>query len=164
MYAFLDKFFFIFHALFIAFSLFGWTWKKTRRANLAVLFLIAGSWFVLGIWYGIGYCPCTDWHWQVRMKLGHYDMPTSYVKFLIDSITGLDLNAKLVDILTLTSYLLALAASVFTNLSARKQKQTTTRLSRNQTRKSFLYPDLANRPDKKSNGLNPGDSGKFAYH
>lgn len=122
MYAFLDKFFFIFHALLIAFSLCGWMWKKTRRANLVVLSLIAGSWFVLGLWYGIGYCPCTDWHWQVRMKLGDYDMPNSYVKFLIDSITGLDLNAHLVDILTLIFYVLALGASLFTNLLAWKQK------------------------------------------
>jgi hypothetical protein len=116
MYALLDNFFFVFHAMIIMFSLFGWIWKKTRRANLIVLSLIAGSWFVLGIWYGIGYCPCTDWHWQVRMKLGHYDMPNSYVKFFIDSITGLDLDAKLVDMLTLTCYFSALAASLFTNL------------------------------------------------
>jgi hypothetical protein len=122
MYVFFDKFFFLFHALLIVFSLCGWIWKKTRRANLIVLFLITGSWFVLGIWYGIGYCPCTDWHWQVRMKLGYYDMPNSYVKFLLDSLTGLDLNAKLVDILTLASYVSALAASLFTNLLTWKQK------------------------------------------
>jgi hypothetical protein len=122
MYAFLDKFLFVFHALLIVFSLFGWMWKKTRRANFIVLSLIAGSWFGLGLWYGIGYCPCTDWHWQVRTKLGHYDMPNSYVKFLIDSITGLDLSAQWVDILTLTFYILALGASLFANLLAWKQK------------------------------------------
>lgn len=122
MFVFLDKFFFLFHALLIGFSLFGWLWKKTRRANLIVLLLIAGSWFVLGLWYGIGYCPCTDWHWQVRMKLGHDDMPTSYVKFLFDSLTGLNLSAPLVDILTLTFYVLALAASLFTNVRALKHK------------------------------------------
>lgn len=122
MYVFLDKFFFLFHALLIIFSLFGWLWKKTRRANLIVLLLIGGSWFILGLWYGIGYCPCTDWHWQVRMQLGHYDMPISYVKFLLDSLTGLNLNANVVDILTLTFYVLALAASLFTNVRAWKQK------------------------------------------
>jgi len=127
MYVFLDKFFFIFHAIIIVFSLFGWMWKKTRRANLIVLSLIAGSWFVLGIWYGIGYCPCTDWHWQVRMKLGHYDMPNSYVKFLIDSLAGLDVNAKSVDILTLAFYFLALIASLFTNLQRIKSQKAETR-------------------------------------
>ncbi|MBV6505199.1 MAG: hypothetical protein ILNGONEN_00757 [Syntrophorhabdaceae bacterium] len=122
MYVFLDKFFFLFHAQLIIFSLFGWLWKKTRRANLIVLLLIAGSWFILGLWYGIGYCPCTDWHWQVRMKLGHYDMPTSYVKFLLNTLTGLNLSAPLVDILTLTCYVLALGVSLVANVRAWKQK------------------------------------------
>lgn len=56
------------------------------------------SWFILGIWYGFGYCPSTDWHWQVRYHLGYHDMPGSYIKFLLDSLTGLDLPADLVNI------------------------------------------------------------------
>ncbi|MBW1768953.1 MAG: DUF2784 domain-containing protein [Deltaproteobacteria bacterium] len=123
MYAFLDKFFFIFHSLIILFNLFGWIWKKIRVANLIMLLLTAFSWFILGIWYGFGYCFCTDWHYQVRMKLGYFDMPSSYVKFLIDSIAGLDVNAKLVDIFTLTIFLLALTASIFTNMQDWKKKE-----------------------------------------
>ena len=116
MYGFLDKFFFIFHSSIIVFDLFGWTWKKTRLANLIVLLLTAFSWFILGIWYGFGYCFCTDWHYQVKMKLGYDDMPPSYVKFLVDSITGLHFNAKFIDILTLSFFLLALLASIITNM------------------------------------------------
>jgi len=122
MYAFLDKFFFIFHSALIVFSLFGWLWKKTRVVNLIVLSLTAFSWFILGIWYGFGFCPSTEWHWQVRMKLGHYYMPKSYIKFLVDSLTGLDVNAKLVDILTLIFFALALFVSVMIN--ARGWKKT----------------------------------------
>jgi hypothetical protein len=80
------------------------------------LSLTAFSWFLLGIWYGIVYCPCTDWHWQVRIKMGQYDMPNSYVKFLLDSLTGIELNARLVDALTLSSFLFALSASVYVNV------------------------------------------------
>jgi hypothetical protein len=122
VYAFLDKFFFVFHSFIIIFNLFGWTWKKTRKANLIVLLLTAFSWFILGIWYGIGFCFCTEWHYQVRMKLGYFDMPSSYVKFLIDSVTGLDVNATLVDIFTLTFFLLALIASIVTNGRDRRNK------------------------------------------
>lgn len=125
MYAFLDKFFFVFHSFIIVFNLFGWTWGKTRKANLMVLFLTAFSWFILGIWYGIGYCFCTEWHYQVRMKLGYFDMPPSYIKFLIDSVTGLDINAKLADIFTLTFFLLALIASILTNVRDWKNKRRT---------------------------------------
>ena len=116
MYALLDKFFFVFHTSIIVFNLFGWVWKKTRLANLIVLCITAFSWFILGIWYGFGYCFCTDWHYQVRMKLGYHDMPYSYVKFLIDSLTGLDINARFVDILTFSFFFLALIASMFINI------------------------------------------------
>jgi hypothetical protein len=87
-----------------------------------MLLLTAFSWFVLGIWYGFGYCFCTDWHYQIRMKLGYFDMPSSYVKFLIDSLTGSDINAKLVDIFTLIFFLLALIASIIANMQDWKEK------------------------------------------
>lgn len=116
MYVFLDKFFFVFHSMLIVLILFGWIWRKTRVINFIVVLLTALSWTVLGIWYGFGFCPCTEWHWQVREKLGYFDMPSSYTKFLIDSLTGLDVNEKLVDILAVSFLVLALFFSVFTNV------------------------------------------------
>jgi hypothetical protein len=116
MYSFLDKFFFVFHSTLIALILFGWAWKKTRLINLVVILLTAFSWFFLGIWYGYGYCPSTDWHWQVRAKMGIRDMPTSYTKFLVDSFTGWDVKQKTVDIFTLILLVGALAASLYTNI------------------------------------------------
>jgi len=123
MYAFLDRFFFGFHSAVIVFALFGWLWKKTRVANLIVLSSIAFSWFVLGIWYGFGFCPSTEWHWQIRMRLGHSNMPESYIKFLVDSLSGLDVHAKLVDRLTLILFMVALVASLMTNLRGWKTKR-----------------------------------------
>jgi hypothetical protein len=123
MYAFLNIFFFVFHSSLIIFNLFGWIWKKTRLANLIVILLTAFSWTILGIWYGFGFCPCTDWHWQVREKLGYFDMPSSYTKFLIDSLTGLDVKETIVDTLAVTLLALALVASVFTNLRDWKKKR-----------------------------------------
>jgi len=122
MYAFLDKFFFVFHSSLIVFILFGWIWKRTRLANFVVILMTAFSWTILGIWYGFGFCPCTDWHWQVRGKLGYYDMPSTYTKFLIDSITGLDVNPQLVDTLAVSLLILAFAASVLTNVGAWRKK------------------------------------------
>jgi hypothetical protein len=116
MYAFLDKFFFIFHSSLIVFILMGWIWKKTRVVNLVVVLLTAFSWTILGIWYGFGFCPSTDWHWQIRAKLGHLDLPSSYTKFLVDSLTGLNVSEKLVDILAVLFLSLALFASVMTNV------------------------------------------------
>jgi hypothetical protein len=115
MYEFLNVFFFIFHSSLVLFILLGWIWSKTRKINLAVVILTVLSWFFLGIWYGFGYCPSTDWHWQVRMKLGYYDMPPSYLTFLIRSITGYDVNKTLVDVFAVMFLILALFASMATN-------------------------------------------------
>lgn len=123
MYIFLDKFFFVFHSSLIIFNLFGWIWKKTRLANLVVLLSTAFSWFILGIWYGFGFCPSTEWHWQVRVKLGLYDMPSSYIEFLIESLTGLDVSRIFVDIFALVFLILALLASIFTNVRDWRKKK-----------------------------------------
>ncbi len=123
MYAFLDKFFFVFHSTVIVFNLLGWIWKKTRLANLIVIVLTFLSWFILGIWYGFGYCPSTDWHWLVRRKLGYIDLPSTYTKFLIDSLTGWDVNPELVKILTVLLLALALFASIWTNIRGWKKSR-----------------------------------------
>ncbi len=123
MYAFLDKFFFVFHSSLIVFILFGWLWKKTRLLNFIVILLVAFSWFILGIWYGYGYCPCTDWHWQIRAKLGIFDMPSSYTKFLVDSLTGWNVSPKWVDIFTLVLLIAAFGASLFTNIRDWRRKR-----------------------------------------
>ncbi len=112
----IDKFFFVFHSSIILLILFGWIWKKTRKLNLLCILLTASSWFILGIWYGYGFCPCTDWHWQVRMKMGYEDMHSSYIGFLIESIFTVDVSDKFVDVFALILLILAASASFLTNL------------------------------------------------
>ena len=98
MYLFLDVFFFLLHSLLMVFVLTGWAMKRTRKAHLVLLGLTMLSWLGLGPWYGFGYCPFTDWHWQVKRKLGEYELPSSYVKYYLDSSTGLDWDAFLIDV------------------------------------------------------------------
>jgi hypothetical protein len=121
--AFLNIFFFVFHTCIVLFIVFGWIWKKTRLANLILIVLTAFSWFFLGIWYGFGYCPCTDWHWQVRMKLGLYDSSTSYLEFLIEELTGLDVSRGLVDIFAVAFLVAAFCLSVVLNVRDLKKKK-----------------------------------------
>ena len=93
-----DYFFFLFHSILILFNVFGWTIPRWRLANLITLSLTAFSWFILGIWYGFGYCPFTDWHWEVRQILGYNDQSNSYVHFLLLKITGINFPEIWVDI------------------------------------------------------------------
>jgi Protein of Unknown function (DUF2784) len=115
MLVFLDRFFFVFHTSVIAFNLFGWVWRGTRVANLAVLCATLLSWSVLGLRHGFGYCPFTDWHWRVRAALGYVDLPGSYIKLLVDTLAGSDVNARLVDTAAVILLLASLSASALTN-------------------------------------------------
>lgn len=114
---FLDIFFVFFHSLLILFNLFGWIWKRTRKFNLITLLLTGLSWLLLGFIVGtIGYCPFTDWHFNVLEKLGKTGLPNSYMKYLADRITGLNINPSLVDSVTLYAFIAALALSIYLNL------------------------------------------------
>lgn len=120
MYRLLDIFFLVFHSGIIVFNVLGWIPKATQRLNLITLILTGLSWFVLGIFYGIGYCPFTDWHWQVLRKLGKSGLPNSYIKYLLDRITGVDVNATFIDYMTAILFFVALACSVFVNIKRKK--------------------------------------------
>ena len=119
---FLDIFFTVFHSCLVVFNLFGWIWKKTRLWNLIILLLTAGSWFFLGIFYGWGYCPLTDWHFQILGKLGYTDLPDSYLSFLFTRLSGLQVDQSLVDALTLWGLVFALIISLYLNFRHRFKK------------------------------------------
>jgi len=124
-----DIFFVIFHSSLIIFNLFGWIWIKTRIWNLVTLILTGASWLFLGLIVGtLGYCPLTEWHFNVLTKLGETDLPTSYIKYLTDRISGLDVSASLVDKVTLFAFIAALAISIILNIRyfwAKRQKRHT---------------------------------------
>lgn len=117
MYKALDIFFLILHTSLIVFNCFGWIWSKTRKANLILLLTTAGSWLILGLIVGsLGYCPLTEWHFNVLGRLGERDLPVSYIKYLADRILGSDLNSSMVDSITLWVLILALAISIVLNI------------------------------------------------
>ena len=116
IYRILDIFFVIFHTSLTLFNMFGWIWRKTRLANLITLTLTGGSWLILGMMVGmIGYCPLTDWHFNILYKLGKTDLPISYIKYLADRLTGLDFDQTLIDNATLYGFIIALIISLLLN-------------------------------------------------
>jgi hypothetical protein len=120
----LDILFVVFHTSLIILNLFGWIWKRTRLANLITLLLTGSSWLFLGLIVGTpGYCPLTDWHFTILEKLGKTDLPYSYIKYLADRITGLDIDARLADAVTLYGFVVALAFSLIINITLRLKKK-----------------------------------------
>jgi len=115
-YILLDWFFIVFHSILLIFNLLGWIWKPLRRINFITLLLTGLSWVGLGIFYGKGYCPLTDWHWRILMNLGRTPNTNSYIAYLIDRALGVNITDTFADKLTLIGFLMALALSSILNI------------------------------------------------
>src|SRR5262245_7430017 len=79
---FLDKALLVLHTLLMGFNMFGWAWRRTRLFHLFALLLTSASWFVLGAYYGWGYCICTDWQFAIRRQLGYPEVGSSFLQLL----------------------------------------------------------------------------------
>jgi hypothetical protein len=119
---FLDILLTLAHFVLIGFNLLGWIWQKTRKAHLITVAATAFSWFVLGIWFGWGYCPITQWQWQVKKKLGKTDLPNSFIKYYADKISGKDINPSVVDTATLFTFLAVILLTVYLNFLRKTNK------------------------------------------
>lgn len=118
-----NSFFYVFHTVLIIFNLLGWIPVRTRKLNLITLLLTFGSWVLLGIWMGWGYCFLTDLHYEVLERLGEHNLPNSYIAFLTERITGWLPSTALSNTLTLSLAILALLCSLCVNLISPGRKR-----------------------------------------
>lgn len=121
MYIFLDILLTLCHLIIIGFNLLGWIWRRTRKMHLITIGLTFFSWFVMGIWYGWGYCFLTDWHWVVKGKLGETHLPASFISYMADKVTGIDFKPALVDQITVIFFFAATFLSLYFNFMHHKK-------------------------------------------
>ena len=121
----LDIFLSVIHLAIVFFNLFGWIPKRTRKAHFISILLTASSWFILGIWFGTGYCPFTDWQWNVKERLGERDLPPNFIEYFLEKIFGHDFSPGFVNTLIAVSFGAAALLSVYVNfiLPAVKRKR-----------------------------------------
>jgi hypothetical protein len=110
----------ILHLVIILFNLFGWMFSATRKLHLISVLLTAASWFVLGIWFGMGYCPLTDWQWAVKAKLGEHNLPSNFVEYFAEKISGSDFPSQLVNTLIGVCFAIAVLLSFYVNFFRRR--------------------------------------------
>jgi len=111
LYPLFNAFFHLFHAALIIFVIVGWMFPATRLAHLILILLTLGSWFVLGIWMGMGYCPVTVWHWKIKDALGEGRPGMSYIQFVLQKLLHRSLNGVAIDrAVVMLTVLLALAS------------------------------------------------------
>jgi hypothetical protein len=100
----------------------GWAFRATRPLHLSAQLLTAFSWLVLGLWYGLGYCFCTDWHWRVREALGRPVQSRSYIRFLLLEVTGVELPAQLADTAVVAVFALTFVLSAALNIRDHRRR------------------------------------------
>lgn len=110
----------ILHIIITLFNVVGWIFPKTRKLHLITIALTFGSWFILGFWYGFGYCFLTDWHWDVKKKLGETNLPSSFIKYFADKISGKDISTTLVNNVTLIVFIITIILTIYYNFFHKK--------------------------------------------
>lgn len=122
----MDVFFVVFHTGFTAFVFAGWIVPTLRKAHRIAVLLTAFSWFGLGLFTTIGYCPLTDWHWRVLRALGERQLPRSYIQYLVARLLGVDLSPVTVDWAVGIIFAIAAVVAVALPLVERRKHPTKT--------------------------------------
>lgn len=117
-YPLLNGVFHVVHISIIIFVMVGWAFPSLRLAHLALTLLTLGSWFILGQWLGIGYCPISDWHWKIKAAIGEGLPSGTYIHHLLQTITRRELNSETVDKTILIGTVAITAISLALNVRA----------------------------------------------
>lgn len=117
-YRLLNGLFHVVHVTIILFIMLGWIVPSLRIAHLALVLLTLSSWFILGQWLGTGYCPVSDWHWKLKAALGEGKPNGTYIHQLLQTLTGRELKADVVDKCVVIGTFVILGISLMLNLSA----------------------------------------------
>ena len=125
MLQFLDVLLTIVHLAITGFNLFGWIPKATRKAHLISILCTAASWFLLGIWFGFGYCPFTDWQWRVKEELGERNLPSNFIEYFAEKVTGKDFDAQFVSKMIGICFALVSIISIYLNFFKRRKQNKT---------------------------------------
>lgn len=103
------------HCVVIAFTVVGWVVPSFRPAHLAFILGTLGCWYLLGFWFGFGYCPITDWHWRIKAVLGEGRPKETYIHYVATQ-AGLAWTAASVNRSVLLVTLAATAVSAALNI------------------------------------------------
>lgn len=103
----------IFHLVIVLFLAFGWIAVKTRPLHRWAVGITAFLWIVVGAFVGkIGYCPVTDWHWQVKKLRGEENLPVSYIDYHLQKI-GIHLPPDRADQIVMAVFAAIVVITIF---------------------------------------------------
>lgn len=112
----------IFHLVIVLFLAFGWISRRCRPLHRIAVATTAFLWIVVGaIVCKLGYCPMTDWHWQVKKLRGEENLPVSYVDYNLQKI-GIHLPPERADQIVMVVFAAIIAITIFLYVRERKER------------------------------------------
>jgi hypothetical protein len=118
----------VIHFAVVSINMFAWIFPRTRTLHRVTIACTTLSWFLLGWFYGLGYCFLTDWHWQVKRALGEGPLPTSFIHHLLNDSWGLGVPAAIIDVAIAVVFFAALGIALFQLWLERRHGQTTQKI------------------------------------
>lgn len=91
-------------------------WPEWRLFHLAWIIMTLGSWYILGVWMGAGYCPVTDLHWTIKESLGGGRPMCDYIYYCLAKLPSTNWNTAHIEKATLFVTILAGAISLLLNI------------------------------------------------
>lgn len=118
LYFLLNALFHVAHISIIGFVAIGWIFPRLLLVHLSLALATLGSWFILGHWLGIGYCPVSDWHWRIKAALGDGRPQGAYIHQLLQNLSGKELDSGCIDRAVVAGTFTVTAISMVLNLMA----------------------------------------------
>ena len=63
------------HITIIMINAFGWIFEKTRKLSVFMILITIFCWTILGVFFGLGYCPLTQIHADYLYNNYQYLLP-----------------------------------------------------------------------------------------
>jgi hypothetical protein len=112
------------HMAVVAINLFGWMSRKSRVPTLILQGVTFCCWIGFGLakgWWG--YCPLTDWHWQLKSNMGEAVLPNSYITYIFSNWFMLPINDEFATGLIVGAMALSVMANVYLMVCAWQGKK-----------------------------------------
>jgi len=114
-----DRILYLFHICFMLAIVLGWIPQATRMFNWYLIVITLVSWFGLGLVFGFGFCLITDIQSRIRQRLVTGGSMPSFVKDVLERVTGRELNPLYVEVITQLVFYFSVAASFYANFGYR---------------------------------------------
>ena len=99
------------HITIIMINAFGWIFEKTRKLSVFMILITIFCWTILGVFFGLGYCPLTQMHADYLYNNYQYLLPFSYIDYIFITNFGFKVSTKFLSLCSILVVFLSLYLS-----------------------------------------------------